>query len=183
MRAYHFVKADYGFEDIRLRRLKVATFDELNDPFELLGFNLRDKTLRRGLPVVKERAGEKMGLLCFSRNWHNPVMWSHYGDRHTGLCLGFEVPDHGMLKVMYSRRRVPVALEDFERPSRDMDFVLTCLFTKYSHWRYEDEVRLLVRLEETERDGDWHFGAFRRRTLPRERDCRGAVARDSGRGK
>ncbi len=28
--------------------------------------------------------------------WSNPVIWAHYGDKHRGLCLGFEVPEmHG----------------------------------------------------------------------------------------
>lgn len=34
---YHFTKGKYGLEDIRLRRLKIATINQLNDPFELLG--------------------------------------------------------------------------------------------------------------------------------------------------
>ena len=31
-------------------------------------------------------------ILCFSRNWDNLLLWSHYGDRHMGVCLGFDIP-------------------------------------------------------------------------------------------
>ena len=26
------------------------------------------------------------GMLCFSKGWHNPVQWSHYTDKHKGIC-------------------------------------------------------------------------------------------------
>lgn len=35
MRAYHFVPADHGIENIKLRHLKIARLDDLNDPFEV----------------------------------------------------------------------------------------------------------------------------------------------------
>lgn len=36
LRVYHFVGPDHGLDDIRRRRLKIATIADLNDPFELL---------------------------------------------------------------------------------------------------------------------------------------------------
>lgn len=46
-------------------------------------------------------------MLCFSRNWRNPVQWSHYADRHRGLCLGFDVADELIRPVIYRRHRTP----------------------------------------------------------------------------
>jgi hypothetical protein len=45
IRVYHFVGAEYGLDDIRRRRLKIATIDDLNDPFELLPSSA-DQTVR-----------------------------------------------------------------------------------------------------------------------------------------
>jgi hypothetical protein len=159
MQVFHFLNASYGLDDIRRRRLKVATLNELNDPFELFGVNLRDEALRRALTELKDRAAKKMGLLCFSRDWHNPVLWSHYAERHTGMCLGFDVPDEHIYSINYSRRRVVIGAEDLKPPRRDID-LMKCLFTKYTHWRYEDEVRVFVNLEETQREGALHFIDF-----------------------
>lgn len=40
MRVYHFLDRKYGLDDIRRRRLKIATLDDLNDPFEMLAMTL-----------------------------------------------------------------------------------------------------------------------------------------------
>jgi len=69
------------------------------------------------------------GLLCFSRHWHNPVLWAHYADSHKGLCLGFDVPD-GDRDVAYVER--PIKLTHL-----DLSVADSMLFTKYEHWRYE----------------------------------------------
>ena len=37
MLVYHFINKEYGIEDLRKRRLKIATLNELNDPFEFFG--------------------------------------------------------------------------------------------------------------------------------------------------
>ncbi|NKK82626.1 DUF2971 domain-containing protein [Rhizobium leguminosarum bv. viciae] len=44
-----------------------------------------DKT-RQGLNVA-------FGLLCMSTTWQEPLLWSHYADKHKGMCLGFDVDD------------------------------------------------------------------------------------------
>lgn len=36
IRVYHLTSAEYGISNLALKRLKVARFFELNDPFELL---------------------------------------------------------------------------------------------------------------------------------------------------
>src|SRR5882724_8377120 len=101
MRVFHFVNEEHGLEDVRKRRLKVATLKDLNDPFELFGVRLADEALRRAFRIMKDELGAKHGLLCFSRSWHNPVLWSHYAAKHTGVCLGFDVPDELLGSVSY----------------------------------------------------------------------------------
>jgi hypothetical protein len=39
-RLYHFTTAKYAFDDLRNRRLKIAQFNDLNDPFELRSVDL-----------------------------------------------------------------------------------------------------------------------------------------------
>lgn len=161
MRVYHFVNEEYGLEDLRRRRLKIATLNELNDPFELFGMVLSDEALRRALTVMKNKLSLTKGLLCFSRNWHNPVQWSHYAEKHKGLCLGFEMPDEQNLgRVTYSRKRLKVETEQLLDPKLDIDIFMKCLFTKYAHWRYENEVRHFVNLEERDSEKNMYFVEF-----------------------
>jgi len=43
VRAYHFTSSAYAISTIKSRRLKVARFSEVNDPFELLALNFHDR--------------------------------------------------------------------------------------------------------------------------------------------
>lgn len=161
MRVFHFVNSEYGLENLRKRRLKVATFHELNDPFELAGVSLGDEKLRHAFGVMKDQLAPKHGLLCFSRNWHNPVQWSHYAEKHAGLCLGFDIPDDLLGSVSYSRKRLVLAPEMFHRPLElDEQTVKQLLLTKYSHWRYENEVRCFVELKNIDPQKNLYFSEF-----------------------
>lgn len=161
MRVYHFLNEEFGLENLRRRRLKIATLNELNDPFELFGVSLSDQNLRRAFRVMKDEIGMNRGLLCFSRDWHNPVQWSHYAAKHTGLCLGFDIPDELLGAVNYSRKRLVVETESFHNPRElSPDTVTRFLFTKYAHWRYENEVRSFVTLEEKDTDKGLYFAEF-----------------------
>jgi hypothetical protein len=105
MRVFHFIDEEFGLEDLRRRRLKIATLNELNDPFELFSINLSDEAIRKAFKETKDELSVNHGLFCFSRDWHNPVQWSHYAAKHRGLCLGFDVPDEHLGRVNYSRKR------------------------------------------------------------------------------
>jgi len=90
--------------------------------------------------------------------WSNPVIWAHYGDKHRGLCLGFEVPEmHGDPENDESHHVNYIAtpllfpldfdnLPDLER----FETVQKILFTKFDHWAYEQEVRVWAPLQNEE---------------------------------
>lgn len=149
MRAYHFVPADHGVENIKLRHLKIARLDDLNDPFEVRAVALGDRTRRRAFEKFVEAFSKDRGLLCFSRDWKNPVQWSHYADRHRGICLGFDVPENMTTAVTYRSHRYPAAeLDDLgaiEGPAAQQKFI-QMMNTKFQHWQYENEVRLFASL-------------------------------------
>src|SRR5687768_16056458 len=87
VRVYHFVNQLYGLDDLSRRRLKVAQIDDLNDPFDLRVFASGDPRMRQALERHRANLALSHGMLCFSRSWKNPVQWSHYADRHRGVCL------------------------------------------------------------------------------------------------
>ncbi len=159
MRVYHFIDCEHGLDDIASRRLKIARIGELNDPFELLGASCETAQDRAAWNSLKSDCHTKFGMLCFSQNWRNPLQWSHYADRHQGICLGFEVPEQLLKPVSYVRRRLPwdrsTILNDQQAGEA---FVERVLSTKFSHWRYEKEMRLFVRLNSsTEKDGLYFY--------------------------
>jgi Protein of unknown function (DUF2971) len=141
------------------RRLKISRFLGVNDPFEFLGVTLSNPELRTAIGRTIEQLNRKRGMLCFSSRWTNPVMWSHYADRHRGLCLGFEIPGSLVEKVKYVSHRfsdAPVMSGGTE--NEKIEFMKRVLCTKFSHWKYENEYRSFVSLDEPE--GDLFFADF-----------------------
>lgn len=155
MRVYHLLPRKWALDDLEHGRLKVAKFEDLNDPFELRGVNLGDRTVRTRFNRWRKLTSGKLGLLCFSKNWRNPVLWSHYADQHRGICLGFDVPADCLDKVEY----VPHRLR-FEQLIPSDEQLLELLRTKYKDWAYEAEFRRILRLEETYKIGNRHFRSF-----------------------
>ena len=107
VRVYHFVTQQYAIDDLAKQRLKVARLDDLNDPFELAALELSDRGMRRAYRAFAREMAEKFGVICFSRSWHNPVLWSHYAEKHKGVCFGFDIPDDVLLPVRYTGARLP----------------------------------------------------------------------------
>ena len=149
MRLYQFISGQFGLEAIGLRRLKISRLDRLNDPFEMLAGTQSDPKTRQAMGVLRNSIARHLGLLCFSRDWHNPMMWGHYAERHQGLCLGFEVDDDIAMPVEYVAKRL--LFDHYLAPDTSDEEVrlLAKRFasTKYSHWRYEKEVRCWASLD------------------------------------
>jgi hypothetical protein len=148
MRVYHFLNRKYGLQDLRYRQLKIARISGLNDPFELLGPSCPTRELWHGFQFIKQSINSRMGLLCFSASWQNPVQWSHYADRHKGLCLGFDIPDRLLDRVTYVSKRPAINVELINsNPELVQGELKRLLTTKYAHWRYEREYRHFVPLQ------------------------------------
>jgi hypothetical protein len=162
MLVYQLMPTEFALQNIMNGRLKVSLLDDLNDPFELLGARLRTKAMRDGIDQWRLQIASTTRLMCFSRSITNPVLWSHYADKHRGIALGFQVPDDRLLSVIYVNARLGVDLEhEVVKPEgmseqRKSDL----LRTKFAHWQYEDEVRMIVKSDEVTTDKELQFFPF-----------------------
>jgi hypothetical protein len=149
MRVFHLMHAEYALSNIALGRLKIARIADLNDPFELLAANLGgNKPLRKAMREWRTELHKSRGLLCFSRDWYSPVLWSHYADKHRGICLGFDLRDDLAEPVKYVDQRLPTpTLVELTKAGVHESFIRELLRTKYIHWAYEREVRVFLRLD------------------------------------
>lgn len=160
-RAFHFVSVRNGFDDLRHRHLKIAQLDELNDPFELWAIAQPDRRLRQAFRATKQEMAQRFGLLCFSLDWHNPLLWSHYAERHRGLALGFDVDEQILKPVSYVKTR-PVLTQI------NIEVAHWLLFTKYVDWQYEQEARIFTTLEDRDPQTGLYFGDFGDQLVLRE---------------
>jgi hypothetical protein len=133
MRVYHFLSAKNAEDDLAKKRIKLSEVDKLNDPFVL--WWSANPQIRKVLSDWRNEVVQRFAILCVCKQWHNPVLWSHYGDSHRGICLGFDVDERSLKSVTYVRQRPPLRLPP------TLEVVNQVLFTKYWDWRYEEEVR------------------------------------------
>jgi hypothetical protein len=162
MRLYHLLPAEYAVQDIVFKRLKVARLSEVNDPFELLAVNVGgQKAVRRALKEWKTFENDSVGILSFTQGWSHPALWSHYAAKHRGICLGFDVADSILREINYVDERIRAEFKDDEVPDDfDKALVDSLRRTKYSHWNYENEKRVFVRLDECVVEGSLYFRPF-----------------------
>ena len=161
MLVYQYLNEENGIRALTECRLKISRINDLNDPFELLSPNLSNRKIRSAFSKMKNRLNDEYGLLCFSTTWRNPVMWSHYADRHRGFCLGLQVPAELLMRVKYLKQRPSprhfLIDEDLDKQVEELKKVLC---TKFRHWQYESEVRWIVQLAGKDRYNGLYFEKF-----------------------
>ena len=146
MRVYKYYDAKYGRMALNESRLKLATIKDLNDPFEFRSPAFRTSHDRKMFKNTIEKCMSRKGVLCFSKSRRNPVMWSHYANSHKGICLGFDVDDQCLSPIIYAGRRPrnEFRYDDISCSENEQIFE-KCLLTKFSHWKYEKEMRALMK--------------------------------------
>ncbi len=160
-RVYKFISTPYGISNLQNRQLKVSTVDDLNDPFDLAPVDTSDPAISSAMDGLVVYLRETVGILCFSRNWDNLLLWSHYGASHTGVCLGFDIADHEPgpnydTDVLYQ----PNVLQIRDPEDLSPDFADRLLRTKHESWSYEQEVRMFVGLNNPPDANGLHWIGF-----------------------
>lgn len=91
------------------------------------------------------------GVCCFSADYKNPLLWSHYGDEHRGLCIGYtqnRIPRPRVHRVIYGGDRsvaTSLLVDAFCLQKKESKKVLDrdVLLRKAKEWKYEREWRLI----------------------------------------
>lgn len=180
LRLYHFLNACYGIKAIKDRRLKLSRPNDLNDPFEFSALISSDPTIRKAHRDALDHTSATSALLCMSKAWSNPLLWSHYADRHRGLCLGFDVPAEAFNPVTYTPRRLSLAELGISETGHICRERLEPLFyTKFRSWRYEGEYRALIHTVTIDKSSGYAFKDFDEELNLREIiiGCRSPISR------
>lgn len=158
MRAYHFLRSEHALQALQNQRLKVATLNELNDPFELFAADLSEQNVRFAFRTWKNDLAKRTGILCFSRHWKNLLLWSHYADRHRGIALEFEIDDDVIVPIRYRRTRIRLDAPKIASTGDFSEDLAEKLFATKSHnWAYEEEIRVPTALSDCIIDDNRYF--------------------------
>ncbi len=164
---FKFQSASTAEKVLTNKALRVSRFKQLNDPFELFAISLRDRELRERHRGWVNALDEKYGMISFSHEYNNPVMWSHYSDEHKGVCIQFSVDHETIFSIKYVEERLFFGLsaENFLDHIKKENS-LELLLTKYNHWKYEKEARIISKISECENIGEYFFEKFDTKLKP-----------------
>ncbi len=159
---YRYLKADYAVLALRNRELRVSRLSGLNDPFEFT-FALPyvhptwpHSKVDEALGFLVRDFDQKFGIISFSAQITDPVIWSHYSDSHQGIALGFDVNiDDTLFQMRYPATRPTVDVQEFSKlPHLKLrEKMREILSAKAPSWSYEVEYRVFVDLASSRKEG------------------------------
>lgn len=146
--------------------VELASLLGVAEEFETVDFEGIYKYIDEQQHELKNKLSKNIGISCFTTKCDNLLMWSHYANKHTGICVEydfsslFEVTNKAglLLPVEYLNDRVCFPFEKTFRYSKNKvtkdtarkllpDFI-KMLLRKSEEWKYEEEWRLMIFLRE-----------------------------------
>lgn len=151
---------------IREEKIWASRAEFLNDPFEfkMLYADQNSKDIKGFYDDVLARNE----IICLSGTWNDKLMWSHYAESHTGMCLQYKITNNWkdqIFPVTYVARR-QCCTRELKQWLKNKDLVLeqmtnnmgmdgtqrkimhSCMgimYMKDSVWKYEKEYRIVTR--------------------------------------
>lgn len=151
------VSSDDGFKYlsnlIANGEMKFSKSTEFNDPFDCCPSQLHEMPEGAIPNAVGDEINKSLqsirsviyGVACFTPRNNSMLMWSHYGDQHKGICVGF---DHELLEGSPPRnslghplyKKISQINYTNTRPNSKSADLLT---QKSLEWAYEQEHRII----------------------------------------
>ena len=133
--------------------VKFTKPSEFNDPFDCSPtclYELPENTFPHAVGGVINKSMQSVistlhGVVCFTLHPDSMLMWSHYGDQHRSVCVGFDTQillDNAPINNNGNPLYNEIIKVDYTniRPN-DNDKAL--FFKKSDEWAYEDEYRIV----------------------------------------
>ncbi len=112
----------------------------LNDPQR--SKHVIDQISEAIVDVVRK---SKYRIYCLSPNPENLLMWSHYANSHTGICIEYDLKKSMLFTALKCRYKTNYpSLKTYSESTRDL---LSPLLIKSDVWSYEKEYRLILSSE------------------------------------
>lgn len=89
-----------------------------------------------------EKTAQMMGICCFTTDNDHMLMWSHYAEKHQGICLEFD-PLAQLNYFLTAEVRYTDAFKPLNYFRSDEDALMIMALTKSIDWAYEKEIRVI----------------------------------------
>lgn len=112
--------------------------------------DIKQSLENRDFTTLIDQVSQTLGVLCFTSEADNILMWSHYADDHKGVVIGFDskVLSQNWFPVMYQDERIDIPFGASADSEEYKQAVVNILSTKFTTWGYEDEYRFFVKFDQ-----------------------------------
>lgn len=177
---YHFSSYDIALNEILLKQsLKFSNPKTFNDPFDcnerLLKVNINKNNIASAfaetekkysrqkrremekklhdpntLPRLLKNKKKDYKLSCFSKIYNEVLMWSHYANKHSGICIGFDFPHLYPDKFILCPVKYLNEIKLLDGETDTNRILLYWMTTKSERWIYEQEIRAVALSKNTD---------------------------------
>ncbi|UTW04141.1 DUF2971 domain-containing protein [Amphritea atlantica] len=173
---YKYMSFGAARKVIETLSLGFSCLEDLNDPFECTAFGFKDSdesiSAKTATGACRNRFSRKYGVLSLTRQPLNALMWSHYGDSHQGVVLGFDCdlagfsdPQSNVIPSQYGEMIYSATKPHNDLPmigehellniggslrfdSSAFNLMKRAFLYKSLEWAYEEEVRVVKNIED-----------------------------------
>lgn len=137
----------------------IAKMQNLDFDFAGLKENIQSEKDKL-LTLLKETLSNKIRMTCFTNKNDNILMWSHYANKHNGICVKYDLKDckellYSTFPVVYSIKRPSISKNELLISSSKAEvndeklllLLVRSLLTKSDEWKYEEEWRSIIPTE------------------------------------
>jgi hypothetical protein len=165
---YRYLNATAALKTIESRSFKVGRLRDFNDPFEwrmgITGIIPEGEMVARAcMEGFIDDVNSWTGIICLSDTVADPVLWSHYANKHQGVAfeVSYIIDPERLVKMDYTNERPvfdanrlhdPAGIDQYAKP-----LLNRLLRQKSSGWAYEREYRVFLDLESCNISGGLYF--------------------------
>ena len=143
--------------------IKFTKPSEFNDPFDCSPtylYELPENSFPHAVGSTINKSMQSVmstihGVVCFTLHPDSMLMWSHYGDQHRSVCVGFDtqilldnVPINNKGNPLYNEI-IKVNYTNIRPNANDK----ALFFKKSDEWAYEDEYRIVSSKKKVNQNG------------------------------
>lgn len=106
---------------------------------------------------------DRIKVVCLTTNNDNTLMWSHYADKHQGICIEYDITsifsrrNFILKKINYNKIFKNYDVKNYllfnsikTSDNKNIDYAIDAFTVKSKDWEYEDEYRILFYDEKNE---------------------------------
>lgn len=106
--------------------------------------NLKTKEIQQNQNSIMREKRKEFKISCFSSKNDEVLMWSHYAEKHNGICCGFDFPINYPTKFTMTPVKYLKEIKKLEGETELYKIILYWLTTKSEVWEYENEFRAIA---------------------------------------